>query len=53
MPPGLLGSQFEALEEPTPDEPEIRVAVGEAPAVIARHIVERLGLAERTGGGGS
>ncbi len=53
MPPGLLDSQFEALEEPAPDEPEIRVPVGAAPAVIAQHIVERLGLAERTGGGGS
>ncbi len=53
MPPGLLDSQFEALEEPAPDEPEIRVAVGAAPTVIARHIAERLGLAERTGSGGS
>jgi hypothetical protein len=42
----LMGSQFAALEEPTTDEPEIRVPVGEAPTVIARHIVERLGLTE-------
>ncbi|MDO5712402.1 MAG: gluconokinase [Micrococcales bacterium] len=51
MPPALLDSQFEALEEPTPDEPQIRVGLGPAPAVIARHIVERLGLAGRTEGG--
>ncbi len=48
MPPALLDSQLEALEEPTPDEPQIRVTVGPDPAVIARHIVERLGLADRT-----
>lgn len=51
MPPALLHSQFEALEEPTPDEPQIRVGVGPEPAVIARHIVERLGLAGRPEGG--
>lgn len=51
MPPALLDSQFEALEEPAPDEPQIRVGVGPSPADIARRIVERLGLAGRTEGG--
>src|ERR1700674_4193246 len=31
MPSSLLDSQFADLEEPTPDEPEIRVDVGPAP----------------------
>jgi gluconokinase len=44
MPPSLLDSQFADLEEPTPDEPEIRVDVGPAPNVIAQRIVEELGL---------
>ncbi|MEO9221421.1 MAG: gluconokinase, partial [Mycobacteriaceae bacterium] len=51
MPPALLNSQFEALEEPTPDEPQIRVGIGPAPAAVARQIVERLGLTGRTEGG--
>ncbi len=44
MPPNLLDSQFADLEEPTSDEPAIRVDIGEAPSEIARHITERLGL---------
>ena len=44
MPPGLLDSQFADLEEPTPDEPQIRVDIGPAPGVIARGIVAELGL---------
>jgi gluconokinase len=44
MPADLLESQFATLEEPTPEEPEIRVDIGPAPALIARHIVDTLGL---------
>lgn len=44
MPTSLLDSQFAALEEPTSDEPEIRVDVGPAPGVIAQTIVEQLSL---------
>jgi carbohydrate kinase (thermoresistant glucokinase family) len=46
MPPGLLDSQFADLEEPTPDEPAIRVDIGPAPSVIAERIVEALGLSD-------
>jgi gluconokinase/shikimate kinase len=46
MPPGLLDSQFADLEEPTPDEPSIRVDVGAAPSVTAQRIVDELGLGE-------
>jgi gluconokinase len=49
MPADLLQSQFDALEEPTLDEPEIRVDIGPAPAVIAQHIVDKLGLSNRNG----
>lgn len=44
MPASLLDSQFAALEEPTSDEPEIRVDIGPAPGVIAQTIVEQLSL---------
>jgi gluconokinase len=44
MPPQLLESQFADLEEPGPDEPAIRVDVGDPPEVIARRITECLGL---------
>jgi gluconokinase len=44
MPSSLLDSQFADLEEPTPDEPEIRLDVGPAPGVIAQHIMKELGL---------
>jgi len=44
MPLSLLDSQFAALEEPTYDEPEIRVDIGPAPDVIAHRIVEELSL---------
>ena len=47
MPADLLDSQFAALEEPTADEPAIRVDIGQAPAVIARHIMDTLGLEQR------
>lgn len=44
MPSSLLDSQFADLEEPTSDEPEIRVDVGPAPSVIAQGILVELGL---------
>src|ERR1035437_4621535 len=43
MPSSLLEGQFADLEEPTSDEPEIRVDVGPAPGVIAQGILEQLG----------
>jgi len=46
MPPGLLDSQFADLEEPTSDEPAIRVDIGPAPSVIAQSIVDALGLSD-------
>lgn len=51
MPTSLLDSQFAALEEPTSEEPEIRVDVGPAPGVIAQTIVEQLSLIARAKGG--
>lgn len=42
MPVALLDSQFEALEEPTPDEQAIIVNVGHRPAEIAAEIVRQL-----------
>jgi len=53
MPPGLLDSQFAALEEPQPDEPVIRVDVGPQPQEIARRVVDSLMLDGRNGGRGS
>jgi gluconokinase len=47
MPPEMLDSQFAALEEPTADEPEIRVDIGQAPAAIARQVMDTLGLSNR------
>ena len=44
MPPRLLDSQFGDLEEPTSDEPVVRVDIGPAPEVIADRVMERLGL---------
>jgi gluconokinase len=46
MPSSLLDSQFADLEEPAPDEPEIRLDVGPAPGVIAQQILEELGLVD-------
>lgn len=48
MPSSLLDSQFADLEEPTSDEPAIRVDVGPAPGVIVKDIVDELGLNDRT-----
>lgn len=44
MPPSLLDSQFATLEEPTADEPSIRVEVGPAASEIADEIRETLHL---------
>lgn len=44
MPTSLLDSQFAALEEPTRDEPALRIGVGPAPATIARQIIDAFGL---------
>jgi len=46
MPPSLLDSQLADLEEPTPDEPAIRIDIGPPAAVIAQEILEDFGLAE-------
>lgn len=43
MPPGLLRSQFEALEEPTADEHAIAVSVDAPPEEIADRVMENLG----------
>jgi len=39
MPPGLLDSQFAALQEPAEDEPSIVIAIDAAPNDIVRTIV--------------
>jgi gluconokinase/shikimate kinase len=50
MPASLLAKQFADLQEPGSDEPAIRIDIGSAPYVIARQIVDGLGLkAERKG----
>jgi gluconokinase/shikimate kinase len=46
MPPSLLDSQFDDLEEPQLDEPHIRVDIGPPPGVIAQEILHKLGLGE-------
>ena len=48
MPPALLESQFEALEEPTEDENYISLCVSATPAEEAQEIIERLNLAAAT-----
>jgi gluconokinase len=42
MPPALLDSQFQTLEEPGPDENPITVEIGGTPDQIVRAILERL-----------
>ena len=42
MPPALLDSQFQTLEEPGPDENPITVEIGGTPDAIVRTIRERL-----------
>jgi len=44
MPSALLQSQFDSLEEPTADEPAIRVDIGPAPEEIVQRVVDALGL---------
>jgi carbohydrate kinase (thermoresistant glucokinase family) len=44
MPASLLDSQFATLEEPSPDEPVLRVDIGAPAEVIADTIIRRLGL---------
>jgi carbohydrate kinase (thermoresistant glucokinase family) len=48
MPTSLLDSQFATLEEPTPDEPAIRVEIGRAPELLASEIADTLGLGAHT-----
>jgi gluconokinase len=43
MPPALLASQFETLEEPDPDEQPIVVSIDRAPGAIVDAIVTSLG----------
>lgn len=42
MPPALLDSQFQTLEEPGPDENPITVEIGGTPDETVREILERL-----------
>jgi carbohydrate kinase (thermoresistant glucokinase family) len=42
MPPALLESQFQTLEEPGPDENPITVEIGGTPDEIVRPIMEKL-----------
>ena len=42
MPPELLDSQFEALEEPGPEENPITVSIAEQPAAIVARIIAAL-----------
>ena len=47
MPPGLLDSQFAALQEPADDEPSIVIAIDAAPDDIVASIIEKFALAPR------
>lgn len=47
FPTTLLDSQFADLEEPTADEPSMRVDVGWDPSAIATRIINELGLVPR------
>lgn len=42
MPPGLLDSQFAALQEPAPDEPTIVIPIDATPDDIVNSIVEKI-----------
>ncbi len=44
MPSSLLDSQFADLEEPSADEPAIRIDIGPPPSTMAQAIIETLGL---------
>jgi carbohydrate kinase (thermoresistant glucokinase family) len=54
MPPSLLQSQFDALEEPGPDEYPLAVSIDASPETIVLEIAGRLGLpadsSEKAGG---
>ncbi len=43
MPMSLLKSQFDALEEPGPDEPALTVDVAPSPEVVTQQIIDALG----------
>ena len=47
MPPGLLHSQFEALEEPGPDEKPVVVPIEPQPREIVAQIMSALNVVER------
>jgi gluconate kinase len=42
MPPALLQSQFDALQEPAPDEHAITVSIDATPEQIAARVVDQL-----------
>jgi gluconokinase/shikimate kinase len=44
MPAALLDSQFATLQEPTPDEPAVRIDIGPSAASLADTIIQKLGL---------
>jgi gluconate kinase len=44
MPPALLQSQFDALEEPAAEEAALTIAIDAAPDEIVSRIVAALGL---------
>jgi len=46
MPASLLKSQFETLEEPSPDEPVLIVDAGDPPDVEVQKIIDALGLSD-------
>jgi gluconate kinase len=46
MPPSLLHSQFEALEEPGPDEKAVVASIEPRPQQIVMQILSALGMAE-------
>jgi gluconokinase/shikimate kinase len=52
MPPALLESQFEALEEPASDENHISLCVSATPAEEAQEIIDTLGLESATSASG-
>jgi gluconokinase len=46
MPASLLDSQFDALEEPAPDEQALTIGIDKPPAAIVKEIVRALGAAD-------
>ena len=47
MPASLVESQFSDLEEPTSDEPAIRLDAAAPPEIITNQVLEKLGLSAR------